>query len=160
MTCDLKHKLHPGRLNPIPARYFLPVGAVTESSVSHCISQLGQLLMGNGGCWKTSYFHGYKAFAALPCCEMSSLMSCKAACTAIAQIRHSQSTDGGAGRSIPHRGDKPISRISVYFSGDRYLPPVWEKRSRVINTPTASGEWCRIQGSVLISVISRLHTPQ
>ena len=51
-----------------------------------------------------------------------------------------ESRDGGAGRD-----DKPISRIYVYFSVDKYLFSLWEKKgfpggSVVKNLPANAGD--------------------
>ena len=63
-----------------------------------------------------------------------------------------ESKGGGAGRSFTGRDDKPISGIYVYFSVDKYLFPLWEKKgfpggSVVTNLPANAGDAHSIPGS-------------
>lgn len=59
------------------------------------------------------------------------------------------SRDCGSGKSITGRDDESISRIYIYFSEDKYLPPLWEKKSRVIDMLT--GSWLVLPRNGVIS---------
>lgn len=60
----------------------------------------------------------------------------------------SKSTDGGAGRNIADREDRPISILCLYSRKKNSLPPQWWKESNVINLPP--GGWLVLLGNVAI----------
>lgn len=88
-----------------------------------------------------SDFQGFEATGGLACCERSSLITCKAVCTAMMlDEAFWESMGGGAGRRTPGREYKHRPRVHTSFSGDTELPPPpWRKRSNVISPPT--GGW-------------------
>lgn len=54
-----------------------------------------------------------------------------------------ESMDGGAGRNIISREDKPILKIHIYFSEDKYLPFLCWKKSSTINLLTSGWLVCQ-----------------
>lgn len=121
--------------------------------------------MSNGRCCKTSYFHGYEAIAALPCCEMSSPTRCKAVWIAMMLDKaFCESMDGGAGRSSTNREDNATQSIYLFQWGQIFAPSVVgegqcnQSANRWLAGPAE--EWCHIRCSVLICAISWLHTQQ
>lgn len=71
-----------------------------------------------------SDFQGFEATGGLACCERSSLITCKAVCTAMMlDEAFWESMGGGAGRRTPGREDKHRPRVHTSFSGDTELPP-------------------------------------
>lgn len=98
--------------------------------------------MGNGRCHKPRCSQGYEATGAIPCCEMSWIPDQMQGCVDCHDAQDKAfcgSMDGGAGKSMISREYKHRLGMHTYSSGDTYLPPLWWKRSDVINPPT--GGW-------------------
>lgn len=134
---DPKRVMYPVRHNLIVLRCCLPTGTTTESSLNHSNFQLGQWLLGDGACGKTSWFNMHKPTAVFPLL-WNDLLDEKQCCTEYQDNRESIRM-----HKYGRPEDRSIFRTDVYSSEDESLPP-W-KMSNVINLPP--GGWLVRNGS-------------